>query len=74
MKKKFVKIAYDIRYYGEGQLRWWQKIFYSPPRKFISSEYRTSRNKAETIPVPAYVQFGNTFGVSAYRFYVEMMI
>jgi len=73
MKKKFIKVAYNISYYGEHNLTFWQKLFYKPPRKFKSTEYRTSRAKAEVLPLPSHYQFGLEFKVCSYTTYTQMV-
>ncbi len=68
MQKKFYKQAYDIEYYGEHKLNWFQKLFYNPPRNFKHKEYRTSRNKAEVLKIPEHKQFNMIFDVASYSY------
>lgn len=59
-KRHFRKIATSIRYHGVSQIKWYQKIFFKPPRTFIGP-LRTTRSKAEAVRVPNHTQFGITF-------------
>ena len=69
-RRKFRKVVSKIKYHGEHKLKWWQKFFYNPPRKYMCEE-RNSRRKAEVVRVPSHFQFGMEFDISAYSFFVE---
>jgi len=69
--KKFRKVATNIKYYSEWKLKCWQRIFYNPPRTFVSTEFRNTRVKADKIEVPNHVQFGMTFNVLSYSWKTE---
>ena len=67
-RKKFIKLAYNISYYDEDEVKWYQRLFFNPPREFRSTETRQSRKQAELIKIPNYKRFGKEFEVSAYDF------
>lgn len=72
-KRHFRKVATEIRYYGVKELRWYQKIFFKPPRKFIGP-LRTTRSKAENIRVPDHTQFGITFKPLSHKQNIERVV
>lgn len=70
--KKFEKKATDIRYYGEWNLKWWQRFFYNPPKEVYCGIANT-RGKAHNLKPKPHKQFGLTFAVMSHTSHVHKL-